>query len=154
MEKWRKVWRDGIVPHLTTKGLVALERGLNENDARLIQGATTSPPPSFHCVKDRPVEACCVIGYCTWQGDGMQTAGEVEESFASICFEADQELGKPAECRYFLNWYDEVSRGEMLRELLAEVKMELAFRREDVDQANLDDIRSVIGLPQGDGGGE
>ena len=127
MESWRKVWREGLAPHLSTVGLQALEQALREDDPRLIQGATTSPPP-LQCVEDWPVESCCVLGYCAWQGDGLQTVGEIEETFAQLCFEADQVLGEPAACRWFLNWYDEVSREEMCRELLAEVKLVLAER--------------------------
>ena len=127
MESWRKVWRDGLAPQLSTTGLQALEQGLRDDDPRLIQGATTSPPP-LQCVEDWPVESCCVLGYCGWQGDGLQTVGEIEEMFAQLCFEADQVLGEPAACRWFLNWYDEVSRDEMRQELLAEVELVLSER--------------------------
>jgi hypothetical protein len=44
------------------------------------------------------------VGYCAWQGDGLETVAEVEEFFARVCFEADQVLGEPAACRWFLNW--------------------------------------------------
>jgi hypothetical protein len=93
----------------------------------LIQGSTTTPPP-LQCVQDWPVEACCVLGYCSWMGEGLETVAEVENDFARVCFEADQILGEPAACRYFLNWYDETSRDEMRRELLAEVNLVLAER--------------------------
>ena len=73
------------------------------------------------CVQDWPVEAACALGYCGWQGDGLETVGEVEEFFARACFEADQRLGEPAACRWFLNWFDDTPRDEMRRELLAEV---------------------------------
>jgi hypothetical protein len=127
MESWRKVWRDGFVPQLSTTGLEALRQALCEDDPRLIQGATTSPPP-LQCVQDWPVDACCVLGYCSWQTEDLETVAEVEEEFARLCFEADQVLGEPAACRYFLNWYDETPRDEMRRELLAEVDLALADR--------------------------
>jgi hypothetical protein len=127
MEAWRKVWREGLVPLLSTKGLEALKRGLLRDDARLTQGATTTPPP-MQCVLDWPVEGACVVGYCAWQGDGMETVGEVEETFARVCFEADQRLGEPAAVRYFLNWYDDTPRDEMRKQLLAEVERALADR--------------------------
>ena len=89
MESWRKVWREGLAPMLSTKGLQALKLALVRDDERLTQGATTTPPP-MQCVLDWPVEGACVVGYCAWQGDGLETVGEVEEFFAKVCFEADQ----------------------------------------------------------------
>jgi hypothetical protein len=128
MESWRKVWRDGLALHLSAEGLEALGRALTSDDPRLLQGATTTPPP-LQCVQDWPVEAACVLGYCGWQGDGLQTVAEVEEYFARLCFEADQVLGEPAACRWFLNWYDETPREEMRRVLTEEVRRSLAERR-------------------------
>jgi hypothetical protein len=127
METWRKVWREGLAPLLSTAGLEALRKALVTDDARLLQGATTSPPP-LQCVQDWPVEAACVIGYCGWQGEGLETVGEVEEFFARLCFEVDQRLGEPAACRWLLNWFDEAPRDEMRRLLLAEVSRTLAQR--------------------------
>jgi hypothetical protein len=127
MESWRKVWREGLVPVLSTNGLRALRRALAKDDPRLTQGSTTTPPP-LQCVLDWPVEGACVMGYCAWQGDGLETVGEVEEYFAKVCFEADQRLGEPAAVRYFLNWFDDTPRDEMRRELLGEVNLALAER--------------------------
>jgi len=128
MKSWRKVWRDGLAPLLSTPGLEALRRGLLSDDPRLLQGATTTPPP-LQCVQDWPVEGCCAVGYCGWQGEGMETVAEVEEFFARTCFEVDQRLGEPAACRWFLNWFDETPRDEMRNLLLAEVNRTLAQRR-------------------------
>jgi hypothetical protein len=130
MESWRKVWREGLAPQISTSGLEALRRALIRDDARLLQGATTSPPP-LQCVQDWPVEAACGLGYCGWQGDGLETVAEVEEYFARACFEADQRLGEPAGCRWFLNWFDETPREEMRRQLAAEVNRSLAQRKAD-----------------------
>ncbi len=128
MESWRKVWREGIAPQLSPEALDALRDGLARDDARLLQGATTAPPP-LQCVQDWPVEACCALGYGGWQGDGLETVAEVEQYFAETCFEADRLLGEPAAVRWFLNWYDETPRDEMRRLLLAEVHHTLARRR-------------------------
>jgi hypothetical protein len=128
MESWRKVWRDGMLPLVSTLGLRALQQALRNDDPRLVQGATTTPPPLM-CVQDWPVEAACALGFCAWQGDGLETVGEVEEYFARACFEADQRLGEPAGCRWFLNWYDETPRDEMRRLLLDEAGVALAQRR-------------------------
>src|SRR5947208_106683 len=128
MESWRKVWREGVVPLLSTGALEALRRGLLGDDNRLVQGATTTPPP-LPSVQDWPVEAACALGYCGWQGEGLETVAEVEEFFARMCFEIDQRLGEPAGCRWFLNWFDETPRDAMRQELLAEVNAALADRR-------------------------
>jgi len=127
MEAWRKVWREGFAPQLTVPALEALRLALLTDDGRLLQGATTSPPP-LQCVQDWPVEAACVLGYCGWQGEGLETVAEVEGFFARLCFEADQQLGEPAMCRWFLNWFDDTPRAEMRSQLLAEVDDELERR--------------------------
>jgi hypothetical protein len=134
MESWRKVWREGVSPLLSTASLEALGQALTSDDARLIQGATTTPPP-LQCVQDWPVEAACALGFCGWQGDGLETVAEVEEFFARMCFEIDQRLGEPAACRWFLNWFDETPRDEMRELLLAEVHRVLTQRRSADDGA-------------------
>ncbi len=131
MENWRNVWRNGFVPVLSTSGLITLREALRNDDLRLVQGATTSPPPLM-CVQDWPVEASCALGYCGWLGDGLDTVGEVEEYFAKCCFEADERLGEPAACRWFLNWFDDTPREAMRREMLAEVELALAERTIDI----------------------
>src|SRR5438552_17129476 len=133
MESWRKVWREGLAPQISTAGLEALRAALVNDDARLIQGATTSPAP-LQCVQDWPVEAACGLGYCGWQCDGLETVAEVEEFFARTCFEADQRLGEPAACRWFLNWFDETPREEMRRQLAAEVHWALTQRQTGSDE--------------------
>jgi hypothetical protein len=127
MESWTNVWRKGLAPLLSTESLEALRQALVNDDPRLIQGATTTPPP-LQCVQDWPVEAACALGYCGWQGDGLETVAEVEEFFARMCFEIDQQLGEPAACRWFLNWFDDTPREQMRRELLVEVQRSLAER--------------------------
>jgi len=114
------------------EGLQALATALMTDDPRLIQGATTTPPP-LTCVQDWPVEAGCLIAYpgvveCGGWGDA--TVCEVEEFFARICFEVDQLLGEPAACRWLLNWFDDTPRDEMRRLLLVEVNLALASRAE------------------------
>jgi hypothetical protein len=120
MESWKKVWRDGLVPLLSTRELEALRRGLVRDDARLLQHATCSPPPSeiFH---DEAVEGACALGYCAWQADGVETVGQLDGFFVRTCLAADEALGEPAACRHFLNWFDETPRAQMRWELLQEV---------------------------------
>src|SRR5262249_59457617 len=102
MESWRKVWRDGLAVQLSTAGLEALGRALLTDDVRLIQGATTVPPP-LQCVQDWAVEGACVLGFCGWRGDGLATVAQVEEFFDRTCFQADQRPGEPAPRRWLLN---------------------------------------------------
>ncbi len=137
MESWKNVWRKGVVTLLSLESLEALRLALASDDPRLLQGATTTPPP-LQCVQDWPVEAACALGYCGWQGDGLETVAEVEEFFARMCFEIDQQMGEPAACRWFLNWFDDTPREEMRRELLVEVQRSLAERlsAEDGEKQN------------------
>ncbi len=128
LEQWRKVWRKGFAPVINTSALNAVREALIGDDPRLIQGGTTTPPPLM-CVQDWPVEAACALGFCGWQGEDLTTVGEVEEYFARLCFEADQRLGEPAACRWFLNWFDDTPRDTMRKELLSEVDLVLASRQ-------------------------
>lgn len=127
MESWRTVWREGVAPQLSTAGLQALCSALIQDDERLLQGATTAPPP-LHGMRDCPVDSACGIGYCGWRGDGLPTVGAVEEFFLSVCDETDRHFGEPSTCRWFLNWFDDTPREEMRRLLLAEAQRCLALR--------------------------
>lgn len=129
METWRKVWRQGVADQLTTAGLEALQQALLSDDERLLQGATTSPPPLM-CMQDWAVEGACPIGFCGWHGTDMKTVGEVEEYFGQVCYRADQSLDEPAAIRHLLNWWDEHPREEVRRELLVEVGLALTKRRD------------------------
>lgn len=130
MESWRKVWREGIAPQLSTKALEELRYGLERDSDFLLQGATTSPPP-MQSVLDWPCEGNCIITYGAWMADECNTVGECEEYFAKVCFEADSRLGEPAAVRYFINWYDDAPRDEMRREMMREVTNELQVRWEE-----------------------
>lgn len=134
MESWKTVWREGFAPSLSTAGLEALREALINHSEELSQGSTTTPPPLM-CVQDWPVEAACAVGYCGWRGEGLETVGEVEEYFARCCFEADQRLGEPAACRWFLNWFDDTPREEMYLELLNEVESVLDERHHKIEPA-------------------
>lgn len=132
MESWRLIWRNGYAESLPTRGLEALLEALRTDSKELVQGATTSPPP-LQVVQDWAVEAADAIAYCGWKGLDLTTVGETEEFFAKAAFEADQRLGEPAACRWFLNWYDDCPRDEMRRELSAEVERELLRRVSTVE---------------------
>lgn len=127
LEKWREVWRDGLAPVLSTAGLEALRAALETDDARLIQGSTTFPPP-LACIRDWPVEAACAVGFCAWKGDPLTRINEVEEAFCRSLSDADQRLGETFTVRHFLNWFDETPRAEVFAALLPEVVRELERR--------------------------
>jgi hypothetical protein len=129
MTAWQRAWRLGISQVLSTAALLALKKALESNDQRLLQGSTTSPPP-LQCVQDYAVEGACALAYCGWEGDGLETVGQVEEFFARTCYEADERLGEPSACRHFLHWFDETPRDEMRRQLLPEVQRVLAERQQ------------------------
>ena len=128
MESWRRIWREGFEPGLTTAGLVALRFALLNDDVRLLQGATMCPPPLM-CVQDWPVEAADAIAFAVWKGGELTTVRQVEEGFAQALWEADQRLGEPAACRWFLNWFDDTPRHQMREELLFEVERSLTERQ-------------------------
>lgn len=130
LRSWQEVWRNGFAPLLSTPGLEALAQAIREDDSRLVQGATTTPPPLM-CVQDWPCEAACLLGFCGWIGDGLKTVGEVNEHFAKLCFDADQRLGEPAACRWLLNWFDDTPRDVMRRDLLGEVERTLQERAQE-----------------------
>jgi hypothetical protein len=128
MESWRLVWREGFAPVMPLAGLCALSEALRTDDPRLTQGSLVTPPPLM-VVQDWPVEASDAVTYIGWQGLGLNTVGEAEGFFCRCCFEADQRLGEPAGCRWFLNWFDDTPREEMRRELFAEVEREIERRK-------------------------
>ena len=128
MESWRLVWRDGFVPVLSTAG--------SGSAAGRPPGRRPAAHPGQH---HHPAPAHVRAGLAgrgrlrprrsaAGRATDLETVGQVEEFFARGCFEADQRLGEPAACRWFLNWFDDTPRDEMRRELLAEVERALADR--------------------------
>jgi hypothetical protein len=128
MTAWQKAWREGIAPQLSTVGLVALDGALDLDDPRLLQGDTVSPLPLYPRAC-RPVQGACPIAFAGWKGNGLLIVADLEEFFARVIFGAGERLGDPTGARYFLNWWDDSPRAEARRELLAEVRRELARRR-------------------------
>ena len=62
IDNWRLILRKGFLPQLSLKSLWALWEALRKDDARLLQGATCTPP-TLQVVQDWPVEAGCLVGY-------------------------------------------------------------------------------------------
>ncbi len=118
MEAWRKVFREGIVPHVSVESLVALKMAIVHDDPALTQGVTTIPP-MLQTVGDWPVECACALGYLGMQ-EGMETVQEVDQYFAQMCAKIDTTLGIGAS-RMFLNAYDSWSRDEIFNNLVPEL---------------------------------
>jgi hypothetical protein len=127
LEDWRHCWRVGFAAQFSDSGLVALRRALAEDDPKLIQNGTTTPPP-LQCVFDWPPEGACPVGYAGWRGDGLETVGEVENYFGAVYCQAAIRLRDTAAPAALLNAIDGWPRSEMLRNLLEEVDRELAIR--------------------------
>jgi hypothetical protein len=133
METWRDVFRRGVAPQLSLRGLFALRDALRRDDPRLTQGATTTPPP-LGCVTDWPCEGACLIGYAGWIGDGLATVGEVESFFGFVCGKADAALNEISGVRHLLDAFDDWPREEMIANLLPEIEMAIR-EREDAEAA-------------------
>ena len=142
MQSWQHVLRNGLFPLLSPEVLLVLRDAVKADAPNLCQGATTVPPP-LKCVSTWPVEAACPIGYCGWQGEGLQTVGEVEAFFAQICYHIDQAIGEPTGCRMLLNWLDETPRPEMLALLLPELDAELTRRAGDSGEITAEAVSSL-----------
>lgn len=128
MELWRSVFRRAIVPLAPLDGLIALRKAVAEDSSKLIQGATTQPPPLM-VVRDWPVEASDAIGFLFWKGEDA-TVGDTEEWFAAACFAIDQTLGEPAGCRHWLTHWDDCPRTELFEKLLPEIDLAIARKKE------------------------
>ncbi len=137
MEHWKHVWRTGFAPLLDVPALRALKRGLEVDDPQLVQGATTVPPP-LSCVMDWACEGACAVGYAGWKGCELDSIAEVEEFFARMCVAADELLGEPAECRWFLTWFDETPREIAFPQLIAEANLALEGRNDAEDHSGAD----------------
>jgi hypothetical protein len=130
-ELWRRQWRAGVAPALSTPGLEALARGLRRDDPALLQGMTAYPDYLRHARAwgaHDPCEGACAIAYAAWKGDGVTDTGAVSGAFLAVCHRAESALGVPGAPSAFLDWYDRTPRGEMRAALLPEVELELARR--------------------------
>ncbi len=125
MQPWERVWK-AAAPLISTKALAALRRALEDDDPRLIQGATCSPSPLLVNARAR-CEAGCLLGF-TGMAEGCKTVEKVEAYFCRMCYEIDQKMGEPAGVRWLLNWFDEEPREAVFARLLAAVCEELKGR--------------------------
>jgi hypothetical protein len=138
VENWLTVWRQGFAPQASGAGLLLLRlrlqkqlvdpiKDLAEHDCLLLRGTTTFPA-AIDGMQDWPCEAACPVGTLAI-ADGAVTVEEVQNRFGQMCFNADQWLGEPAACRWFLGWYDEAPWQEVRGRLLAELDREINRRQ-------------------------
>lgn len=146
MERWRQIWRDGIVPELTRDNLLVLRHALASDDPRLMQRGTTMPPPLM-CVQGWPVEAACLLAYPGVVAAGgfaldydadrkpilpfredAATVAQAEDSFARLCSAADRRVGEAGAVRHLLGFWDDGLRDDVRVEMLTEVNFNLRER--------------------------
>ena len=133
VDAWRSTLRKGFIPLMSTGALVGAGAGAGDGRPEVDPGGDDHAP-ALQAVQDWPCEAADFVGYGGWQGDGLDTVGEVEEFFARLCFECDNRLGEPAGCKHWLNYWDETPRNEAFENALWEVRYALETR----DNALLD----------------
>jgi hypothetical protein len=126
---WAKVFREGLAPQLSTRGLLALKEALVNDSEQLLQG-TTVEPPALECCRDWPCAAACPVCYCGWHGGELDSAavGALTDFFAAVAAKADELTGEYASIRHFTNFVDGSPRWEMREKLLEEVCHELSER--------------------------
>lgn len=133
MKQWQRVWRDGIAPQLSNEELAALESLLAANDVRLLQGMTCYPPyldvlPVGSDHNARGIECGCPITMALRDAETISTVGEAQAAFHRIIDACDAKFGEAAACRWWLSFWDDGSRKEVVPALLAEVRLALAAR--------------------------
>lgn len=148
IEAWRKVWRDGILPAVMERvgrfrrdvGLLALANALRTDDSRLLQGATTSPPP-LAAVADWMCEGCdpVVLMHTAANGGKIEATmvGLAEKVFAITMARADELLGGDRLSAAFSNWWDDTPRHVARGALLAEIGFNLGFGPDPLGAADL-----------------
>lgn len=128
MQRWKDGWRKGFEPILSNEGLEALRIALLSDDKRLIQGGTTKPQFIACDKNDQSIEGACAIGFCGWQGHGLQTIRDVKKYFSECCRKVQS---KSETCwGSFIGWFDDTPREEMRTKLLAEVELALEKRKQ------------------------
>jgi len=133
VEAWQHIWREGIAPVLSVRGLEVLRRALVADDAALGQGVTARNEADN---LDAPPEVACPLGYAGWQGESLATVQDAEDWFAWVCGQIDRRLKDPFSCRWFMQFWDNTPRPEARRQLLIEVERSLARRLQGEDGAS------------------
>jgi hypothetical protein len=129
IEAWRKIWREGLVPQLSTDGLQGLLDALKRNDSRIITGATTEPP-AFSAASNLPIERCDPIIWAMLDGHGPAacTVGLMDEAFARLAIRCSELCGMPRAIGTLLCWIDDQDRETWRTELMREIHLALIGR--------------------------
>ena len=141
MERWRQVFRDGIVPHLSEVHLEALRGGLVKDDWRLRQGQTLWVVGGFRILQ------ACAVGYAAWQGASLERAADVERFFRRLREAVNIALGDPAAFDDFTDWFDSTQRHIAWPLLLAEVNRALAARAAGDGEEGSPESTATEGVP-------
>lgn len=118
MEKWRRAWRLGIMPLLSKKARDALHKAVKENSPDLIQGKSTVP--DIFCSDETKPEACCVLAYTGWRGEGLETVQEIMGYCKILVDHINRSLPHDVCVGDFVQWYDSNPREVVLAELRGE----------------------------------
>jgi hypothetical protein len=129
VEAWRKVWREGVVPQLSTEGLGCLLDALKRDDPRIVTGCTTIPPALSSC-SDLPIESADPIVWALLDGHSPRacTVGLMDEAFARLAIRCSELCGMPRAIGTLLCWLDEQDRQTWRTELIKEVTAALIGR--------------------------
>jgi hypothetical protein len=129
VEAWRKIWREGVVPQLSTEGLQSLLDALRRDDCRIITGSTTIPP-AFSAASNLPIEQCDPVIFAMLDGHSPYscTVGLMDEAFARLAIRCSELCGFPRAIGTFLCWVDEQDRETWRMELMREVNLALVAR--------------------------
>jgi hypothetical protein len=128
LKPWQKAFREEIAPHLSEKTLAVLRKGLDEDDPRLVQGTTVSPHPSGPIGsrgRTTPPTGACALGYCGWQGEGLNSVGDVWDFFGKFRNEVDDYA-----LNDFVSFFDSNERHMVFAALSSEIDAVLAERLE------------------------
>lgn len=118
-ERWREVFRTGLVPLLSRETLARLRTALAADDDTILQG-DTAHSDHWGC-DDEECCGACLLAWCGWtQG---ATLGEVEEAFSTLCYRVDCAFGDPGAVQSLVRWWDESPRDFARAELLAELAL-------------------------------
>ncbi len=123
MESWQHVWREGVAPILSREAIVALQKALQDDDPRLVQGYTALPCEGMLSLPEK-CEGACLIGFTGLRE--YSTVGEVWDHLELTVALADSRLGGQGSCAPLLVMWDDTPREEARLAMLQEVELVLS----------------------------
>lgn len=136
---WQIVLRHGMFPQWTDVDLANLLSAVESNDPRLIQGHQSDPLPMTANLP-KPVCGACMVSYVGWMRFDDRSAATVGDldTFTFQAFMRSEillgELSIKVDGRLpgwmpFLEWFDDLPREEVFRQLSQEIRVEQARRK-------------------------